>query len=74
MSLVTGAEELPVLSDATSSPIDTVHLFVTAQLFVQLNPPISLKNYQYRVYPYHVPGLQVTNDELSVYDCQLATH
>ncbi|KAI4630482.1 hypothetical protein J4E80_001418 [Alternaria sp. BMP 0032] len=50
MGLVTGAEELPVLSDATSSPIDTVHLFVTAQLFVQLNPPISLKNYQYRVY------------------------
>ncbi|KAI4696227.1 uncharacterized protein J4E88_000400 [Alternaria novae-zelandiae] len=33
MNLVTGAEELPVLSDATSSPIDTVHLFVTAKLY-----------------------------------------
>jgi len=74
MSLVTGAEELPVLSDATSSPIDTVHMFMTAKMSVQLNPPILLKNYQYRVYLYDVPGFQVTNDELFVFNCQLATH
>ncbi|KAI4656446.1 uncharacterized protein J4E79_008000 [Alternaria viburni] len=66
IKLVAGADEVPVLSDATSSPIDTVHLFVTAKLFVQLNPPISLKNYQYHVYLYDMPGLQVTHDELFV--------
>jgi len=66
IKLVTGSDEVPVLSDATSSPIDTVHLFVTAKLFVQLNSPISLKNYQYHVYLYDMPGLQVTHDELFV--------
>jgi DCN1-like protein 1/2 len=49
INLVLGSVVLPALSDATKPPIDTVHLFVTAELFVQLIPPLLLKRYLWGV-------------------------